>query len=225
MAPTEDQRAQTRLYLGYERAPNLHPRLESRWGALTANEGGTQATTLLGQIAAIDTQITNGSPVSATATATGHLKRVEDVEFHGAGVAAGVLSSLYGRGRMLIRRLAVIMAVEVGADYFDDGSGSGGGLIRSGDAMALPDDLLPLVESLRGLPGQLGFRPYTSVAIRTRTWTGAEPGDGTSSDVTLSLAAAGNPLGCGDHLARGAASAGRYTAANSMRVGPLTQHP
>ena len=131
MAPTEDQRAQTRLYLGYERAPDLHPRLESRWGALTANEE-TQATTLLGQIAAIDTQITNGSPVSATATATGHLKRVEDVEFHGAGVAAGVLSSLYGRGRMLIRRLAVIMAVEVGADYFDDGSGSGGGLIPLG---------------------------------------------------------------------------------------------
>jgi len=92
--------------------------------------------------------------------------------------------------------------------------------------MALPDDLLPLVESLRGLPGQLGFRPYTSVAIRTRTWTGAEPGDGTSSDVTLSLAAGGQPARVREITSREVqASAGRYTAAD-MRVGPLTpQHP
>ena len=91
--------------------------------------------------------------------------------------------------------------------------------------MTLRDDLLPKIEALRAIPGQLGFRPYTSVALRTRTWSGAEPGDGTPSDENLALETGGQPVKVRQISAREVqASAGRYTAAD-FTVGPLTpQH-
>lgn len=88
--------------------------------------------------------------------------------------------------------------------------------------MTLRDDLLPQIEALRGIPGQLGFRPYTSVVLRTRTWSGAEPGDGTHSDASLSLTAGGQPAKVRQISAREVqASGGRYTDADFI-VGPLT---
>lgn len=92
--------------------------------------------------------------------------------------------------------------------------------------MTLRDDLLPQIEALRAIPGRLGFRPYTSVALRTRTWSGAEPGDGTPTDVSLSLTTGGQPVKFRQITSREvAASAGRYTDADFV-VGPLTpQHP
>jgi hypothetical protein len=53
--------------------------------------------------------------------------------------------------------------------------------------MSLRDDLVPVVDELRALPDELGFRPYTTV-IRTTTWTGGEPGRGTrqTTDLTIS---------------------------------------
>lgn len=88
--------------------------------------------------------------------------------------------------------------------------------------MTLRDDLLPQIEALRGIPGQLGFRPYTSVVLRTRTWSGAEPGDGTHTDSNLALTAGGQPAKVRQISAREVqASGGRYTDADFI-VGPLT---
>ena len=91
--------------------------------------------------------------------------------------------------------------------------------------MTLRDNLLPQIERLRGIPGALGFRPYTSVVLRTRTWSGAEPGDGTHSDASLVLTTGGQPVKVRQISAREVqASAGRYTDAD-FTVGPLTpQH-
>jgi hypothetical protein len=44
--------------------------------------------------------------------------------------------------------------------------------------MSLKDDLLPLIDSLRAIPGELGFRPY-EVYVRTTTWSGSRVGQGT----------------------------------------------
>jgi hypothetical protein len=46
--------------------------------------------------------------------------------------------------------------------------------------MALKDDLLPLVDELRGLPGELGFRPY-QVWVRVVESAGTRPGMGTKA--------------------------------------------
>jgi hypothetical protein len=91
--------------------------------------------------------------------------------------------------------------------------------------MALAQDLLPLIESLRAIPGELGFRPYTSVRLRTRTWSGAEPGDGTATDAFLALTTGGQPAKVREITSREVqSSGGRYTDADFV-VGPLTpQH-
>lgn len=49
--------------------------------------------------------------------------------------------------------------------------------------MALSDDLLPALDSIRGIPDTLGLRLY-SVSIRVRTWSGSRPGvdSSTSTD-------------------------------------------
>ena len=97
--------------------------------------------------------------------------------------------------------------------------------------MALRDDLLPQIERLRAIPGQLGFRPYTSLRLRTRTWAGAEPGDTNNTspgytDSFLALETGGQPAKIRQISAREvSASGGRYTDADYV-VGPLTpQHP
>ena len=46
--------------------------------------------------------------------------------------------------------------------------------------MALKDDLLPLVDDLRGIAGQLGFRPY-EVYVRVTTFSGPRVGLGAAT--------------------------------------------
>lgn len=59
--------------------------------------------------------------------------------------------------------------------------------------MGLRDELLPLVENLRAIPGELGFRQF-SVFIRTTKWTGARVGLGTPTVSTVQLLVGGqNP--------------------------------
>lgn len=55
-------------------------------------------------------------------------------------------------------------------------------------ADTLKDDLLPLIDELRGLPGELGFRPY-QVWVRTVEWSGHRAGNGVSkvTDARLSV--------------------------------------
>lgn len=43
--------------------------------------------------------------------------------------------------------------------------------------MSLKDDLLPLIDTLRAIPGDLGFRPY-QVWVRTTTYAGPRVGVG-----------------------------------------------
>ncbi len=50
----------------------------------------------------------------------------------------------------------------------------------------LRDAWLPAIDAWRGWPGLLGLRLFT-VAVVSRTWTGARPGLGTSSDLTTGV--------------------------------------
>lgn len=59
--------------------------------------------------------------------------------------------------------------------------------------MSFKDDLLPLVDSLRGIAGELGFRPY-EVYVRVTSWSGARVGLGTKSVTDMRLLVGGqNP--------------------------------
>ena len=53
--------------------------------------------------------------------------------------------------------------------------------------MTLRDDLVPVIDESRQLVAELGLRAY-SVVVRTRTWSGGEPGLGTATDEDLVLA-------------------------------------
>lgn len=50
----------------------------------------------------------------------------------------------------------------------------------------LRDDLLPVFDDLRQLPDQFGLRRY-SVVLRTRTWSGGEPGIGSPVDTDTTV--------------------------------------
>ncbi len=56
--------------------------------------------------------------------------------------------------------------------------------------MSLRDDLLPVINEVRAIPGLLGFRPYT-VAIEVITWSGSERGEGTKTTTTTPITEAG----------------------------------
>ena len=53
--------------------------------------------------------------------------------------------------------------------------------------MTLRDDLIPCVDSARDIINDFGLRPYV-VLMRTRTWSGTQPGDGTATDVDVAIA-------------------------------------
>jgi hypothetical protein len=59
--------------------------------------------------------------------------------------------------------------------------------------MALKDELLPLIDGLRAIPGDLGFRPY-QVWVRKSTWAGPRVGLGSVSVTDTRLLVGGqNP--------------------------------
>lgn len=49
--------------------------------------------------------------------------------------------------------------------------------------MTVRDDLLPIVYSVRAIPGQFGIRMY-SLTVRVSSWSGAHPGDGIETVVS-----------------------------------------
>jgi len=88
--------------------------------------------------------------------------------------------------------------------------------------VTLRDTLLPRIDALRAIPGELGFRPYTSVRIRTRTWSGTRPGDGTPADEWTDLTTGGQPAKVSQMNVRAiAASNGQFLDGDCV-VGPLT---
>lgn len=58
--------------------------------------------------------------------------------------------------------------------------------------MALRDVLLPIVESIRAIPGELGLR-QVQVFLRLRTWSGARVGMGTKTTVDTEITVSGHP--------------------------------
>lgn len=52
--------------------------------------------------------------------------------------------------------------------------------------LTLRQALLPVVDKLRGIPGQLGLRLFT-VTVVSRTWTGVRPGIGVNTDTQTGI--------------------------------------
>lgn len=124
---TEAQRQKVRLYLGYGRGRDIHPRLESRFEGFLSAEEADEIDDVLTKLAAIETQIGASSPVATTNTATGNIKAlVGEVEFFGAENNAAVIDMIYARGRRLIQRLVILFEVDPLNDYFGDAAPSGG---------------------------------------------------------------------------------------------------
>lgn len=89
--------------------------------------------------------------------------------------------------------------------------------------MSFVSGILSSVDSIRGIPGELGLRP-SSVTIRVRTWSGSRPGEPSSTytDVDTSILVGGqNPkvrhLTSNDVVASG----GLYTD-QDYKIGPIT---
>ena len=89
----------------------------------------------------------------------------------------------------------------------------------------LGGDLLDLVDDLRGIPGELGLRPY-KVSVVVRTWSGSRPGvdASTSSDAPKVI---GVDVGTQSPRVRQLtqreiiASGGAYND-QDLKIGPLT---
>lgn len=83
--------------------------------------------------------------------------------------------------------------------------------------------MLPAIDVMRAIPGSLGLRLFT-VAVVSRTWTGARPGLGASADLTTGIKV---DLGLFPVKvtmitpAETIASAGLYVS-QDIRVGPIT---
>ncbi len=90
-------------------------------------------------------------------------------------------------------------------------------------AQSLREALLPVVDQLRGIPGQLGLRQYT-VSIYKREWTGPRVGLGFSTDTETPIA-----VDLGSYTPKVKmltthdiiASGGAYTD-QDLKVGPIT---
>lgn len=87
--------------------------------------------------------------------------------------------------------------------------------------MSLKDDLLPLIDKLRAIPGELGFRPY-QVWVRKTTYSGSRVGQGTAT-VTLTRLLVGSQDPKVREVRRKDAVAGtsEYVEAE-YEIGPLT---
>lgn len=130
---TEAQRQKVRLYLGYGRGRDIHPRLESRFTGFLSTEEAAEIDDVLAKLDAIETQIETASPVAAGATTNGNISAVVgEVEFFDASNNAAVVEMIYARGRRLIQRLVILFEVEPLNDYFGAPGGASGGLLPLG---------------------------------------------------------------------------------------------
>lgn len=88
--------------------------------------------------------------------------------------------------------------------------------------MSLRDDLLPLVDEIRGsVPGDLGLRPHT-VTVRVRTWSGARPGLGTKTDVDTLIRNAGYNPKVAEVTTKDVVASGGFYQSGDFRIGPIT---
>jgi hypothetical protein len=93
----------------------------------------------------------------------------------------------------------------------------------AGGAQTLRDALLPAVDAIRGIPGQLGLRLYT-VQVFQRIWSGPRVGLGTNFDV-----ATGVKVDLGIYQTkvtqltqRDVVASGGFYSDQDLQVGPIT---
>lgn len=123
MALTSTEQASVRLYLGYERGFEMNPRLESKLGALSAEEEA-QVRAVLAKLAAHDARADSTVGLNGT---------LEAIEIKETKLRDGDPLALYAKqGRRLVGRLAIVFGVDVGRDYYGDGGGDLGGAIGLG---------------------------------------------------------------------------------------------
>lgn len=92
--------------------------------------------------------------------------------------------------------------------------------------MTFRDQILSPLDAIRGIGGRLGLRRFT-VTVRTRVWTGAIPGDGTSTDTDVVLTnqdATGTmqPVMVRQLKRSEVITSGGLYADRDIRVGPMT---
>lgn len=90
--------------------------------------------------------------------------------------------------------------------------------------MTLRDDLLPVVDELRGLPGSLGFRVYTQVSVIKKVWSGGRPGVGTATTTTTNITVGGYPPKVEEISSRDIVASGGLYHSEDLRVGPMTPY-
>jgi len=89
--------------------------------------------------------------------------------------------------------------------------------------MSLVDDLLPDLDRVRGIPGELGLRQY-AVSLAVKTWSGARAGMGTATTTFTPIRCAGgaqNPKVRQLTQKDVVASGGVYSD-QDFEVGPIT---
>jgi len=130
---SESERQKVRMYLGFGRGRDIHPRLETRFDSWLSPEEYAQVTDTLTKLDAVETQIVSSSPVSSANTANGNIREViGEVAFFGADNNMAVLEMIAQRGRALVRRLTIIFEVEPNADYFAPAGAPTGGMLTVG---------------------------------------------------------------------------------------------
>jgi hypothetical protein len=90
-------------------------------------------------------------------------------------------------------------------------------------ARTLKDDLLPMVDRLREIPGMLGLRVLTAF-VRVVTWSGTRVGEGTRAvaDTQLVVGPGRQPVKVESVSAEDVAASGGLYQAQDLRIGPLT---
>lgn len=86
--------------------------------------------------------------------------------------------------------------------------------------MSLKDDLLPLIDQLRAIPGSLGFRPY-QVWVRTTTYAGVRATSAATVTETRLLVGGQNPKVREVRRKDVAAGTSEFVSAE-YEIGPLT---
>lgn len=87
--------------------------------------------------------------------------------------------------------------------------------------MSLKDDLLPLIDNLRGIPGELGFRPF-EVWVRKTTYSGPRVGIGASTVVETKLLVGGKNPKVRQITKKDVVAGSQEYAATHYEIGPLT---
>ncbi len=89
--------------------------------------------------------------------------------------------------------------------------------------MTFRDGLLPMLDSIRGIPNELGLRLFT-VTVVVRTWSGSRVGLGTKTDVETELTVAGDaaPIRVRSLKSQEVIASGGLYTSQDFKAGPMT---